>query len=180
MNHRIARTRVESLEARRMLAAYYVSPGGSDTADGLSPSTAWRTVAPGNAKDFAPGDQVLFQGGATFNGTAHFSAEDAGTAAAPVLVGSYGTGRATILGGNTDAVRVDNAAGFEIADLKLVGNGTRNTSIDSSPAGVNFYVDLAGNVKLNYIRIHDVEATGFWEAGVFIEHHNNSSGYNDI
>jgi len=63
-----------------MLAAYYVSPGGSDAADGLSPASAWKTVAPVNAKDFAPGDQVLFQGGSTFNGTAHFSAEDAGTA----------------------------------------------------------------------------------------------------
>jgi hypothetical protein len=41
-------------------------------------------------------------------------------------------------------------------------------------------VNLAGNVKLDYVRIHDVEATGFWEAGVFIEHHNNSSGYNDV
>jgi hypothetical protein len=41
-------------------------------------------------------------------------------------------------------------------------------------------MDLAGNVKKDYIRIDNVEATGFWEAGIRIEHHNASSGFNDV
>src|SRR5688572_2441541 len=162
---------VEPLEPRRLMATYYVSPLGDDAAAGTSELAAWRTIGRVNAVDFNPGDAVLFEGGATFSGTVRFGPEDAGTAAAPVFVGSYGAGgRATIHGGDTDAIRADNAAGFEIADLRLVGSGVRNTALDTSPAGINFSTNLPGNVKLQYLRVHDVEATGFWEAGIFVEH----------
>jgi hypothetical protein len=58
---------LEPLESRRLLAAtYYVSPTGSDKNNGLSPATAWKTLAKVNAKDFEPGDHVLLEGGQTF------------------------------------------------------------------------------------------------------------------
>jgi hypothetical protein len=45
---------------------YYVSPQGDDNNAGTSPETAWRTIDQVNKVSFRPGDQILFQGGATF------------------------------------------------------------------------------------------------------------------
>src|SRR6266704_2134725 len=58
---------LEPLEGRALLAAtYYVSASGNDSADGRTTQTAWKTIARVNAKNFDPGDRVLFQGGKTF------------------------------------------------------------------------------------------------------------------
>ncbi len=81
---------------------YYVSPGGSDAASGTSAAEAWQTVAQVDRANLKPGDEVLFQGGATF-------ADDAlmpgwgegvtGTSASPISFGSYGQGQARIIQG---------------------------------------------------------------------------------
>jgi len=42
---------------------YYVSLSGSDEHDGLSPSTAWQTLAKVNAIDFRPGDRIFSKAG---------------------------------------------------------------------------------------------------------------------
>src|SRR5437016_2944997 len=57
---------LEPVEPRRMLSTYYVSPDGSDAADGLTAASAWQSIARVNAVDLSPGDNVLFQGGRTF------------------------------------------------------------------------------------------------------------------
>jgi hypothetical protein len=77
---------------------FYVSPGGHDSASGHSPAHAWRTVYRVNAAKLKPGDEVLFQGGATFSDDAlqpGWGQSVSGTARAPVVFGSFGSGRAT-------------------------------------------------------------------------------------
>jgi hypothetical protein len=45
-------------------ATYYVDATlGKDTNNGLSQTTAWKTIAKVNASRFSPGDQIPFQGG---------------------------------------------------------------------------------------------------------------------
>jgi hypothetical protein len=83
---------------------YYVSPSGSDSNSGTSPSQPWRTVARVNraSVNLKPGDGVLFQGGATFSDTTlmpGWGDPIYGTSGAPIVFGSYGTGRATITNG---------------------------------------------------------------------------------
>src|SRR5687767_12466154 len=94
----------ERLEGRRLLSSYYVHPSGSDGSDGLTPETAWASTAKVNAFSFSAGDAVLFAGGSTFTGTVRFDAGDAGSPPAPITVGSYGGGRATIAAGNADGL----------------------------------------------------------------------------
>src|SRR4051794_29201820 len=77
--------RVEHLEVRRLLTAYYVNPGGSDAADGLSPQTAWQSVAKVDATSFQAGDAVLFAAGAAFGRTPPVRAGDGGKAGRPTL-----------------------------------------------------------------------------------------------
>jgi hypothetical protein len=75
---------------------YYVSPSGSDTHAGTSVSTAWKTVAQVDRAKLKPGDQVLFQGGATFGDNAlepGWGTAVSGTASAPITFRSYGVGQ---------------------------------------------------------------------------------------
>ncbi|MEO8588018.1 MAG: hypothetical protein ABI432_01500, partial [Flavobacteriales bacterium] len=49
---------------------YYVSPTGSDTNNGTSQTTSWKTIARVNqiSSSLQAGDQVLFQSGGTYRG----------------------------------------------------------------------------------------------------------------
>lgn len=78
---------------------YYVSPSGSDAASGTSAADPWQTVAQVDRANLQPGDEVLFQGGATFADDAlmpGWGEGAAGTSAAPISFGSYGQGQARI------------------------------------------------------------------------------------
>jgi hypothetical protein len=155
--------------------SYYVSPGGDDTKLGTSQSEAWATIGRVNQVDFEPGDAVYFEGGAVFNGRLFFSSEDAGTPAQPITVSSYGTGRATVNGGDGEGLMVYNAPGYNITNLKFVGSGTST----NTKAGVSFYVDLPGDVKLDHVYLDNLEVSGFHK-GISIGGWNNNTGYRDI
>jgi putative cofactor-binding repeat protein len=77
---------------------YFVSPSGSDSAAGTTPLTAWRTVDRVNDATLAPGDTVLFQGGATFS-DATLMPDESGSSTRRISFGSYGAGRATLADG---------------------------------------------------------------------------------
>src|SRR5687767_7377154 len=78
---------------------YYVSSSGSDGNAGTSISAAWRTIQRVNSQQFVSGDRIYFEAGTTFIGNVVFDESDAGRTDAPIVVGSFGTGRATIDGG---------------------------------------------------------------------------------
>ena len=78
---------------------YYVSPSGSDSNSGTSPSQAWQTVKQVDRANLKPGDVVLFQGGATFTDDPlmpGWGTDASGTSTAPITFGSYGQGRAAL------------------------------------------------------------------------------------
>lgn len=77
---------------------FYVSPSGSDSHAGTSPSSAWRTVARVNRARLRAGDTVLFQGGATFAGPA-LSGNRGGVAGAPITYSTFGSGNANLPSG---------------------------------------------------------------------------------
>lgn len=74
---------------------FYVSPKGSDSNSGTSPASAWRTVKRVNEAALAPGDGVLFEGGASFSDETLMPGTS-GTSDTPIVFGSYGTGNASL------------------------------------------------------------------------------------
>src|SRR5713226_7158472 len=77
--------------------AFYVSPSGDDGNPGTSPETAWRTIDRVNRGDYRAGDRILLEGGQRFEGAVLLTRENAhGKKGNPVVLGSYGDGRATI------------------------------------------------------------------------------------
>lgn len=98
---------------------YYVSSLGSDANSGTSPSSAWRTVKRVNEASLAPGDGVLFEGGATFSDEA-LMPNASGATGSPIVFGSYGEGNATLLLGVW--FRGQNHLAFEHLTIEGEGN----------------------------------------------------------
>jgi hypothetical protein len=153
---------------------YYVSSTGNNNGPGTI-AQPWQTIAQVNSTVFVPGDRIFFAGGETFSGTIYLDASDSGTATNPIVIGSYGTGRATISGGNNAGFYAFNTAGIDIKDLIFTGPGASL----SSAGGITFYTNLSGGVKLNRININNVDVSGF-SNGVAIGSWNGSTGYSNV
>jgi Right handed beta helix region len=155
--------------------AYYVSPSGNDSAAGTSAAAPWRTLARVNTAKLRPGDRVLLQGGRRFTGQLVFTKGEAGAAADPVVVGSYGSGRARISTGTGSAITVYDTAGLDIRDLVISGRPA------GRPAGIgiNLYSDLPGNRKLDHIVIDDTDVSHF-VFGIAIGGGRAYTGFRDV
>jgi Right handed beta helix region len=99
--------------------AYYVSPNGSDSNNGTSPSSPWRTIHRVNQAALRPGDGVLFQGGATFSDEVLMPI-GSGASGSLIVFGSYGSGNATLAEGIW--FREKSWLGFENLSIGSGGN----------------------------------------------------------
>jgi len=99
--------------------AYYVSPSGNNANDGLSPATAWQTIAKVNSFTFAGGDSILFEGGKIFNDAILHC--QSGTAGNRITYGSYGSDRATIQSNNAYCITIDDVSYVVVRDLIVQG-----------------------------------------------------------
>jgi hypothetical protein len=100
---------------------YYVdATGGNDSNDGLSTTSAWRTVAKAFASGVRSNSRVLFKRGESFTSTGSTVV----TAAGPGILGAYGTGDKPVINvtGATGGIEVF-AADWRLMDLEIRGNG---------------------------------------------------------
>lgn len=143
-------------------ATYYFSPSGNDqTNSGTNTVSPWRSIDKLNTLDLNPGDVVLFQGGATFTGSIYLETTDMGTNTQPIVVSSYGTGRAVINGGTLSGIYAENTGGIEVRAIDFIA-GVNNTA-----PGVFFYTDRT-DINMNHVVIEDVDVSGFYDYGVTI------------
>ncbi len=80
---------------------YYISVSGDDGADGLTPATAWQSIAKVNNSFslLAAGSTFYFNRGDTFYGT--ITINKSGTSGSPITLSAYGTGPKPIITGFT-------------------------------------------------------------------------------
>jgi hypothetical protein len=154
---------------------YYVSPAGGDSNTGTSPAAAWRTIARVNRESFRPGDRILFQGGATFAGNLAFDLGSEGSAAAPITVGSYDRGQATIEAGKGTGIAVTDASYFTIANLNVVGSGYASNGGD----GIRFTSDLP-DVTVKGATVRNDDVSGFGHVGIQFVGTNGSDDFRGI
>jgi hypothetical protein len=98
---------------------YYVSPSGSDSNLGTSPSSPWRTVKRVNEAALRPGDGVLFQGGSSFSDETLMPA-NSGAPGSPIVFGSYGSANAILPLGVW--FKEESYFGFEHLTISTSGN----------------------------------------------------------
>jgi hypothetical protein len=142
---------------------YYVSPTGSDSNDGLSPSTPLQTVTHVNGLALNPGDGVLFRGGETFSDN-FLTPCSSGTISAPTVYGSYGTGKAIL----TEGVYALASALYTVID---------NLHLTRSTAGGNIVQlgnasNLCNHATIQRCEISDVGDTATQQIGLTL----NGSG----
>jgi hypothetical protein len=156
-------------------ATYFISPKGSDSQKGTSIATAWRTINRVNAATLQPGDRILFEGGQTFQGSVTLRTTASGTSTQPIIVSSYGAGRAIISSGNSLGFYAQNIAGVELRRLTFVGSGR----LSNNSSGVMFYLD-SPNSHLSYLRLDSLDVSGYKNSGISIGSWQGTSGYSDV
>ncbi len=106
-------------------AVFYVdSENGSDAADGVTPQTAYKTLAKVNAADIWPGDKVLFKRGGLWRGQL---VPKSGEVGRPVYYGAYGEGVKPIL---ENSVAAEAPGSWEATDRPNVWRTTATFSVD--------------------------------------------------
>jgi hypothetical protein len=112
---------------------YVDAVSGNDSNDGLTPSTAWRTVAKGFASGIATNASLLFKRGQTHTSTGATPVQAAG----PGIIGAYGTGAKPTfqITDATGPIALYNSD-WRIMDLNLVGvNVYDATAVDFYGSG---------------------------------------------
>ena len=106
-------------------AVFYVdSENGSDDASGVTPQTAFKTLAKVNKADVWPGDKVLFRRGGLWRGQLVPKSGEEGN---PVYYGAYGEGVKPIL---ENSVAAEAPGSWEATDRPNVWRTTATFSVD--------------------------------------------------
>ncbi len=138
---------------------YYVSNLGSDLSDGLTPETAWATIAKVNASIKA-GDEVRFRSGDTFYGRVFPPRGD--DPASPTTYTSWGEGKKPTI----SQYKTIKPAAWEKADDKVWRVDMKNTdnftgNVDQLDANVGFML-ISGTVRA-YKRFKLEDLAGLWD-----------------
>lgn len=177
------------IKVHETAATYYVSNNGSDTNDGLSPDTAWKTIARVNQDTYIPGDNILFERGGKWENTT-LQPQGSGSAEAYITIGAYGdegahAPRIAANGKVNDALYLYNQEYWEICDLDISNNveGTKMVAGDTNPTGnvtardnsegekLGDYrgIHIAGRdvpslqgFNIHHVRVHDVSGIVTW------------------
>lgn len=150
---------------------FYISPSGNDAAAGTSQATAWKTLRKASSVPLAPGSRLLLQGGKSFVGTLSLGKQDTGTSSAPVVVGSYGSGAATIDVPSGNGISVYDIGGVDIENLNLVGVTKQGIG-----DGIHVYSDLPSGHRLDHIDISRVHVSKFLN-GISVGGRNAGAGF---
>ena len=170
------------------VSTFYVDSQSGNDANPGSLSQPFKSSGKVSSIRLKAGNSLYFKGGQTFNGTLKFSGVT-GTKALPVIIGSYGNGRAILNGENGNAIRADSCSWLQVKNLVVTGNGrlggnkgsgiefrrNQNSSIDSIDAGGFFWsgIKVVGgkNLRITNVYAHD---NGF--SGINVESDGQDAG----
>lgn len=134
---------------------YYVNSETGDDSNKGTRRNPFRTIGIVDSLQLLPGNSVLFAGGQSFSGTLNLKGLR-GTKEQPIIVGSYGNGRAIINGGNENSILADSCNWVQVKNLHVIGSGRLNGNTGS---GVEFR-------NTHNCLIDSLEASGFLWSGV--------------
>lgn len=143
---------------------YYISNNGNDNGDGTR-GNPWKSVAKIKGLVLHAGDSVLLQGGQTFSGTFMLNYNTAGTADRPVLITSYGSGRAVVNSGNEAGVVINNANYIKLENINVSGAGRKDGNTTN---GIS--IAYSDNISIS-----NIETAGFQKSGLLIRNCSNIS-----
>lgn len=144
---------------------FYVSNGGNDSNNGLSPNTAWATPGKVNGSHFNSGDTVAFDGGSTFSAGLTLSQANA---PAYLTLTSFNAGQPTFNTGNSNyCVLATFFPGLTINNLNCVGGGDATSTTEgirienAQPDGVHLQGPTITNSTVSQYGWTCIDVTGF-------------------
>ncbi len=157
--------------------------GGDDSNSGLSPATAWKTIAKANSVNLQAGDKVLlFSAGPWHGGNFNFDKNDAGTPTNPITISIYGpNAAANIWSAGEFGFYGDNTGSIIIKNINFYGERTFGGA--NTASGIQFYAEGALTHK-PYILIDSCRLEGYGMQGILIQSWNadaaRAKGFSDI
>lgn len=133
----------------------YIS--GDDSNSGRSEKSAWKTTKNINPAQINPGDKILFRGNVVYSGEIIFDSLH-GHPDDPVVVDSYGEGKAIIDAGRYSGIWVRSSKNIAIRNFIIRGCGRLNGNIGN---GLKIQ-------QSRHIKVDSIEASGFMWSGVNI------------
>lgn len=147
-------------DTSRQAATFYLSSsGGNDNNSGLTEDTPWASLAKINALKLIPGDTLLLKRGDIFKGQLTLRNES-GTAEAPIVITTYGTGERPIIDGNgfLSSLYVQNSEFLHLSGLELKNDGGPSQAGEPTNLRYGLYLQnthLDGTILAHY-RIRDM------------------------
>lgn len=162
---------------------------GSDTNDGKTEETAWKSFDRVNAKTFLPGDKILLKADGIWNQP--LNPKGSGQEGAPIIIDMYGEGNRPVINGNgtsgpsiTGAVTIYNEEYWEISNLEVTNlestdkMGEAMDSGTSERAGILIYSsnqkDIYKHIVVKNCYVHDVNSNfkgGKTSGGIIVMGH---------
>jgi len=137
---------------------YYISLSGNDNNPGTRVSP-FKTIQKVNSLRLRAGDKVYFKGGEIFKGTLTVSPGSHGNAHAPVVITSYGSGKAVIRANSNRGVSLYKTQYVIIRNLTLTGLGRKSGNRENGLTILNSKHIQAGNLDIS----------GFQKSGLLID-----------
>ncbi len=138
--------------------AWYISIKGNDNNPGTI-AAPFKTIKKVNGLHLSPGDAVYFKAGETFKGTLTISLGSAGSQNYPIVISSYGNGKAIISADSARAISVYKTSYVTIKNLKMVGLGRKTGNHENGLAILNS----------EYIKAEYLDISGFQKSGLLID-----------
>ena len=161
---------------------YYVDPAsGNDSNNGKSPDKSFQSLKKASTLELKPGDRILLKAGQVFKGSLKLM-DLHGTETTPIIVTSYGEGRAVIESADSAAIVAEDCSSLICRNIVLQGSGrlagnktdgilfrgVRHGSIDSLEASGYLYSGIhirgGSHIAITHSYAHD---NGF--SGIFAE-----------
>ena len=140
-----------AVQAGQSGRVWYVNCGaGNDAADGLSPSSAFKSIAAVSRQTFHPGDSILFRRGSVCEGM--FAPSGSGTAQAPIRMDAWGSGalpRIHAQAGQEAALKLFNQEYWTIRHLEFSGGDPYGVFISGNRG-------ILHGIEVRDVVIHDV------------------------
>ncbi len=163
------------VSAKTIGTVYYAdSAGGNDNNNGLSPKSAWKSLAKVSSITFKPGDKILFKAGSVWN--EQLRPHGSGAEGAPIIIDMYGVGEKPIINGQGIIDKEETEFGSHLSSTIMLDD---QQYWEINNLEVTNYADSDGNRRAVYVTAGNIgECKHIYFNNMYI--HNVRSTYNAI
>ncbi len=133
---------------------------GQDANSGLSPASAWASLAKVNATTFGPGDRILFKTGTRYAG--QLAPHGSGSAGNPIVVSTYGGSERPLIeaeGKFHEALLLKNQEYWEVDGLELTNLGPTEEAFRYGIRLVAWDYGTVHHIHLRNLFVRDVNGS---------------------